>query len=471
MRLAIVGLAVLLLSTEAAAQAPVANAGPDQTVAVGALVHLTGSGSTDPNGIPLTFSWSLTTRPSGSTAVLSSATTVNPTFVADMAGTYVARLIVNNGLLSSAPDTVTITSTTPQPPVANAGPDQTVAVGALVHLTGSGSTDPNGFPLTFSWSLITRPSGSTAVLSSGTTVNPTFVADMTGTYVARLIVNNGVLSSAPDTVTITSTTPQAPVANAGPDQTVNVGALVHLTGSASTDPNGFPLTFSWSLTTRPSGSTAVLSSATTVNPTFVADLAGTYVARLIVNNGFLSSAPDTVTITAGTTPVFQSAVSRKVHGGAGAFDLPLSLTATNPTIEPRIGPAQTIVFTFDKAIIAATATITEGAATATPTFTGNDVIVALTGVIDQQYVTISLTNVASADGGAGGSGSVRIGFLLGDVNQNRVVTVADLGLVNAQLAQQVTATNYLKDVNASGTLSLADKGITNANLTKALPAP
>ena len=84
MRLAIVGLAVLLLSTEAAAQAPVANAGPDQTVAVGALVHLTGSGSTDPNGIPLTFSWSLTTRPSGSTAVLSSATTVNPTFVADM---------------------------------------------------------------------------------------------------------------------------------------------------------------------------------------------------------------------------------------------------------------------------------------------------------------------------------------------------------------------------------------------------
>ena len=67
--------------------------------------------------------------------------------------------------------------------------------------------------------------------------------------------------------------------------------------------------------------------------------------------------------------------------------------------------------------------------------------------------------------------SVRIGFLVGDVNQNRVVTVADLGLVNAQLAQPVTAANYLKDVNASGTLTLADKGITNANLTKALPAP
>jgi hypothetical protein len=65
---------------------------------------------------------------------------------------------------------------------------------------------------------------------------------------------------------------------------------------------------------------------------------------------------------------------------------------------------------------------------------------------------------------------VRIGFLLGDVNQNRVVSVADLGLVNAQLAQLVAAANYLKDVNFTGTLTVADKGH-NANLIKALPAP
>ena len=176
--------------------------------------------------------------------------------------------------------------------------------------------------------------------------------------------------------------------------------------------------------------------------------------------------------TTAAAPVFQSAVSRRVHGGAGTFDLPLSTVTTNPATEPRQGPAQTIVFTFDKPINAATATITEGTAAAgAPTFSGSNVIVGLTGVNNQQYVTIALTNVASSDGGTGGSGSVRLGFLVGDVNQNRVVTLADLGLVNAQLAQTVTAANYLKDVNASGTLSLADKGITNANLTRALPAP
>jgi hypothetical protein len=174
-----------------------------------------------------------------------------------------------------------------------------------------------------------------------------------------------------------------------------------------------------------------------------------------------------------SAPTLSSAVSRKVHGAAGTFDLPLSLVSvTNPTTEPRTGPAQTIVLTFNKAVNAATATITEGTATAgAPTFSGNDVIVGLTGVNNQQYVTVTLTNVASTDGGTGGSGSVRVGFLLGDVNQNRVVSIADLGLVNQQLAQTVTAANYLKDVNASGTLTVGDKGITNANLTRSLPAP
>jgi hypothetical protein len=198
---------------------------------------------------------------------------------------------------------------------------------------------------------------------------------------------------------------------------------------------------------------------------------GPHLVTMFVNG--LSSVSQLIQVAAVITPpTFASALSRKVHGAAGTFDLALGNVLTNPTTEPRSGPTQIIVLTFDKAISAATATITEGVAIAgTPTFSGNDVIVSLTGVNNQQYVTVALSNVASSDGGSGGSGSVRIGFLLGDVNQNRVVTVADLGLVNAQLAQSVTAANYLKDVNANGTLTVGDKGIANANLTRALPVP
>ena len=177
------------------------------------------------------------------------------------------------------------------------------------------------------------------------------------------------------------------------------------------------------------------------------------------------------------------AVFRRAHAAAGTFNLALSSVATNPTTEPRQGPSQTIVFTFDKPLSAATVTVTEGTATAgAPTFSGNDVIVPLYGVVsNQQYVTVALSNVASSDGGTGGSGSRRIGFLAGDANQNRAVSLADVAAVNAQLAVPVTSVNYLKDINASGTITLADKAITNANLTKApcsavgpvasLPAP
>ena len=167
-----------------------------------------------------------------------------------------------------------------------------------------------------------------------------------------------------------------------------------------------------------------------------------------------------------------SAASRKVHGGAGTFDLPLALTQRSPTTEPRTGPAHTIVFTFHKTVTAGTASVTEGVATVgAPTFSGSEMHVPLTGVTNQRYVTVAVSDVAAADGGTGGNGSIRIGFLLGDVSQNRVVTLSDLGLVNAQVAQFVTSGNFLRDVNASGTLSLADKGIVNTRVTKALPAP
>lgn len=153
--------------------------------------------------------------------------------------------------------------------------------------------------------------------------------------------------------------------------------------------------------------------------------------------------------------------------------MPLTLSPlTNPSTEPRLGPSQTLVFTFNKAVTSATATVTEGTATAAaPTFSGNDVIVNLTGVSNHQYVTVALTNVAASDGTTGGSGTVRVGFLLGDVNQSRAVTVADLGLISAVLAQPVSSANFLKDINVSGTLSIADVGMANGNLATALPAP
>lgn len=84
-------------------------------------------------------------------------------------------------------------------------------------------------------------------------------------------------------------TNSAPDAVAGPIQNILVGATVTLDGSASTDQDGDALTYRWTLTSKPTGSTAALSNATSVNPTFIADIAGTYTISLIVSDGQLSS--------------------------------------------------------------------------------------------------------------------------------------------------------------------------------------
>jgi len=264
------------------------------------------------DGDALSIRWSLVSIPDGSTAALSNTTAVRPTFVVDVAGTYVAQLIVSDGAVDSAPDTVTI-STENSAPVANAGADQAVLVNDTVQLDGSASSDVDGDALSIAWSLVSIPDGSTAALSNTTALRPTFGVDAAGTYTVQLIVNDSKMDSAPDSVTI-STENSAPVANAGADQAVLVNDTVQLDGGASSDADGNTLTFVWSLVSLPGGSTAALSDATAASPTLVVDVVGTYAVQLIVNDGTVDSAPDTMSIsTENSVPVANAGADQAVR--------------------------------------------------------------------------------------------------------------------------------------------------------------
>ena len=293
---------------------PTANAGADQTVDVGAAVALDGTRSTDVDGDRLTYRWSFASIPTGSHATLANATSVDPGFVADVAGTYTVRLVANDGHADSAPANVVI-STTNSRPVANAGRDQLVASGSVVRLDGTHSTDVDGDALTYHWTLASRPAGSAAALDAATVVAPSFHADKPGAYQAQLVVNDGHVDSAVSTVTL-STQNVAPVADAGPDQAVAVLAHVQLDGSRSSAANGGPVTYRWAFVTVPGGSSAALAGATTVNPTFSVDRAGIYAAQLIVNDGHGDSAPKIVVISTGNVrPVADAGQAQNAHVG------------------------------------------------------------------------------------------------------------------------------------------------------------
>ncbi|GAA0209104.1 hypothetical protein GCM10009123_15700 [Kangiella japonica] len=283
-------------------QKPVAEAGNDQEVDVGAEVTLSGNASSDPDGDTLTYQWTLTSMPAGSTAVLTAATSVSPTFTADVEGSYVAELVVSDGILSSDVDSVTVVAVSAnQQPEADAGPDQDVKTGATVNLDGSASLDADGDTLTYQWEITSKPAASSATLSDSDVENPTFIADVDGTYTIDLIVNDGTVDSEIDTVTIIATTVNSkPVADAGKDQNVKTASTVMLDGSASTDVDGDTMTHQWTLTAKPSGSVAVLSDSTALRPTFEADLDGEYTAELVVNDGTVSSDVDAVTVVAAT---------------------------------------------------------------------------------------------------------------------------------------------------------------------------
>jgi hypothetical protein len=261
-------------------------------------------------------------------------------------------------------------------PVAKAGTDQVAKVGETVQLDGSGSSDPDNDPLTQVWSFAVTPDDNPPQFSDPTSQKPTFVPRKPGQYVAQLMVNDGFADSVADTVTVTvAALPppnRPPVANAGPAQTVTVGATVHLTGAASTDPDGDAISYKWTLPATPNGSTAQLVDATTATPSFTADVAGEYTARLIVNDGKVDSAPDTVKITAEAESPLVIAITAPANGHL-TNTTPIQVTGTVDSRATSV-TIDGVTATVTGATFAANVPVKEGSNTITAvarTATGN----------------------------------------------------------------------------------------------------
>nr|MBA2431872.1 hypothetical protein [Chthoniobacterales bacterium] len=169
-----------------------------------------------------------------------------------------------------------------------------------------------------------------------------------------------------------------------------------------------------------------------------------------------------------------SVVSRKTHGPAGDFDIPLPLTGT-PGIENRNGqPAageHRIVVTFANPVAVASGATVDAPGSGSVSnieVEGAVVTIDLTGVSNAQTITINLLGVT--DGTNTGNIAIPMSVLLGDSTANGAVNAADVGLAKSLSGQTTTGANFRNDVNINGVINAADIGLMKANSGTGLPS-
>jgi hypothetical protein len=252
-------------------QPPHADAGPDQTVAEAAIVRLSGLNASDPDDGIAALTWR---QLSGPSVQLSSTTAAETTFTAPSVGTQGAALVFEltvsdySGL--SASDTCIVNVTwVNRPPTAQAGADQIVNEGAVVHLDGANSVDPDDGLASYSWRQVQGPA---VQLDNAHAITPSFIAADVMPQGDSLrfeltVTDHGGLQDTDECLVTVVWVNAPPSADAGPDQTVREGEAVILDGANSMDPDDGIALYQWRQTEGPP---VELSDASSIKPTFIA---------------------------------------------------------------------------------------------------------------------------------------------------------------------------------------------------------
>ena len=258
---------------------PVANAGADQTGNIGQVLTFSAAASYDPDGtIANNYIWIWGDNTAGSfSTVTATHSYANP-------GTYTVTLTVFDNDGATATDSLTVTvNAPPVAPPTRDRPGRHRPVRSA--FSGAASTDSDG-----SMRRATPGTGATAPPhgSGSAPPTPTRHRRTPRPSRSRSPTNNGTIADRH--VLIRSRVNDPPIANAGADQTGNVGQILSFSGAASTDPDGTIASYSWNWgdgTAAGSGVSATHAYAT----------AGSKTVTLTVTDNSGATATDTLIVT------------------------------------------------------------------------------------------------------------------------------------------------------------------------------
>jgi hypothetical protein len=332
--------------------APTANAGADQTVIEGTTVTLDGSGSTDPDGNTLTYSWAQT---SGTTVTLSDKNVAKPTFTAPSISTTEREILsfeltVSDGKGGTSKDSVTIVVEDDAPVASLTANPTTINEGETSELDASGSSSGIGISR-YEFTQIAGTQGTITQDSTNparaTFTAPQVVADETATIQVTVTDNDGDSSIATADIAVTNTN-QAPVAQltANPT-TINEGETSALDASGSSDPDGDPLTYSWSQTAGTPGRITVDSTdpsrATYEAPSVSADETATI--QVTVDDGSVGGT-DTATVDITVTNTNQAPVAQLTANPTTINEGETSALDASGSSDPDVGDSLTYSFSI-----------------------------------------------------------------------------------------------------------------------------
>jgi len=260
---------------------PTADAGPDKSVEVDQAVTITGSG-TDIDGMIVSYEWK-----KGNTVLANSASF---DYIPTVVGTDTLTLTVMDDDGGTASDEMNVTVTAVPPnilPVADAGTDESVEVGQTITITGTG-TDSDGMIVSYEWK-----KGNTVLANSASfDYIPTVVG--TDTLTLTVMDDDGGTASDEMNVTVTAVPPNIlPVADAGTDESVEVGQTITITGTG-TDSDGMIVSYEWK-----KGNTVLANSASF---DYIPTVVGTDTLTLTVMDDDGGTASDEMNVTVTAVP-------------------------------------------------------------------------------------------------------------------------------------------------------------------------
>ena len=167
-------------------------------------------------------------------------------------------------------------------------------------------------------------------------------------------------------------------------------------------------------------------------------------------------------------PAVMSAVSRKAHGGAGTFDIPLPLTGT-PGVECRSGSSHQVILNFAGPVTMGGLTVSGGGSPGGFSVNGSEATLTVIpdGTPGGKRLTITMQNVTV--GSSSGDVVIPMNLLVGDINSSSTVSASEVTQCKSLSGQTLSAANFRSDVNISGSINASDITLVKTQSGASLP--